>query len=98
MTDALRVPTHRLGASDGRATADLVFVDHQSDKTSYRTCVSRRAPRLATCFNAVSGSAGVATVTPLRFSPGVYRVSWKVAGAIVARWTFTVAAAVVPVS
>ncbi len=92
VTDALRTPVHRLGTSNGRAMADLVFVDHVADHTAYRTCVSRRSPKLSTCFDAVAGAEDVANVTPLRFSPGSYRVAWKVGGAVVARWSFTVVA------
>ena len=43
-----------------------------------------------TCFNATSGQAGAATVTPLRFQRGRYVVRWRVAGAPVARWRFVV--------
>jgi hypothetical protein len=91
VTDALRYPTHRLsvGAS-GRATADLVFVDHDRARTGYSTCVERFKPHVAICFDAVSGPSDVANVTPLRFGPGSYRVVWTVAGAVVARWRFTV--------
>lgn len=91
VTDALRAPVHLLAAgAGGRAMADLVFVDRQRAKTTFRSCVNRRAPRLSTCFGTTSGKAGVATVTPLRFARGRYTVTWKVAGAVVARWRFAV--------
>lgn len=91
VTDALRTPTHRLSVgATGRATADLVFVDHDRAKTGYHTCVRRFKPQLAICFDAVSGPSDVANVTPLRFGPGSYRVAWRAAGTVVARWRFTV--------
>ncbi|MCW2951125.1 MAG: hypothetical protein JWQ48_295 [Conexibacter sp.] len=91
VTDALRTPTHRLSVgANGRATADLVFVDHDRAKSAYHTCVQRSKPRLAICFDAVSGPPDVANVTPLRFGVGSYRVTWMVAGAVVAHWRFSV--------
>jgi hypothetical protein len=92
VTDTLRTPAHRLAAgADGRALADLVFVDRASAGTAFRTCVSRLGPgALHTCFNTTSGSAGSATVTPLRFQRGRYAVAWAVAGDVVARWRFRV--------
>jgi hypothetical protein len=92
VTDALRTPTHKLAAgADGRALADLVFVDREGDETTYRTCV-RRIGRgtVRTCFSTVSGDAGGATITPLRFQRGRYAVSWSVAGEPVADWRFRV--------
>lgn len=92
VTDALRTPTHKLAAGDdGRALADLVFLDREADATPYRSCVQRlgRSP-LRTCFNATSGPEDSPTVTPLRFQRGRYAVSWRVAGEIVARWRFRV--------
>ena len=42
VTDALRTPTHRLAAgANGRAVADLVFVDARQAHTKVRTCVRR---------------------------------------------------------
>lgn len=92
MTDALRNPAHKLAAgSTGRAVADLVFLDREQDGTGYRTCVVRRGPkRVRTCFNATSGKAGAANVTPLRFPRGRYVVSWTATGDVVARWSFRV--------
>lgn len=86
------MPVHKLVAgADGRALADLVFVDGEATGTSYRTCVRRlgRSP-LRTCFGAVSGPEDSPTVTPLRFQPGRYRVWWRVDGDVVARWRFKV--------
>ena len=92
MTDALRNPTHRLAAgANGRAAADLVFADAQRAHTSAHTCVRRRdAAAVRTCFDVTTAGAGVATVTPLRFRRGSYVVTWRVAGAVVARWRFIV--------
>jgi len=93
VTDALRTPTHRLAASadSGRAVADLVFSDSQHAQTAVRTCVRRLdVAGVRTCFTVTTGAAGVATVTPLRFRVGSYVARWKVDGAIVARWRFTV--------
>jgi len=95
VTDALRNPATKLAAgSSGRAAGDLVFLDRERAGTQYRTCIVRRPPRggkpVGTCFNATSGPAGVATVTPLRFQRGRYVVRWKVGGAVVARWRFAV--------
>ena len=95
MTDALRNPTHHLAASaaSGRAVADLVFSDAQGDRTRVRTCVRRRdVANVRSCFSVTTGAAGVATVTPLRFPPGSYVARWRVAGALVASWRFTVSA------
>ncbi|MDO8209810.1 hypothetical protein [Conexibacter sp. CPCC 206217] len=92
VTDALRMPVHKLAAAaDGRALADLVFVDGEATGTGYRTCVRRlgRSP-LRTCFNATSGPQDSPTVTPLRFQRGTYEVRWRVAGETVARWRFRV--------
>ncbi len=92
MTDALRVPTHKLAAgTDGRALADLVFVDGEAAGTTYRTCL-RRLGRgaLRSCFTTTSGPAASATITPLRFRRGRWAVSWSVAGTVVARWKFAV--------
>lgn len=89
------MPTHRLAASaaNGRAAADLVFADSQHAQTTVRTCVRRTdVDGVRTCFTATTGAAGVATVTPLRFRVGSYVARWKVDGAIVARWRFTVVA------
>jgi hypothetical protein len=96
VTDALRNPTHHLAASaaSGRAVADLVFADAQGDHTKVSTCVRRRdVAGLRTCFGITTGAAGVATVTPLRFPPGSYVARWRVAGALVASWRFTVSGA-----
>lgn len=92
MTDALRTPAHRLLAgADGRAVADLVFLDREEASTTYRTCVVRRGRQpLRTCFRAATGTAGTPTVTPLRFQRGRYAVTWRVAGEAVARWSFRV--------
>ena len=94
MTDALRNPTHKLLASDGHASGDLLLVDRAHTGTVFRTCVRRdngRAARaLRTCFATTSGDAGLPTLTPLRFRRGRYVVTWTVAGATVARWRFTV--------
>lgn len=95
MTDALRNPATKLAASaSGKAVGDLVFLDREQAGTAYRTCIVRRTPRggkpVRTCFGATTGQAGVATVTPLRFQRGRYAVSWKVGGAVVARWRFAV--------
>lgn len=93
VTDTLRAPTHRLvaGAHSGKAAADLVFSDATHAATVVRTCVTRNdVAHVRTCFRLVSGAAGVATVTPLRFPRGRYEVHWSVAHAVVARWTFTV--------
>jgi hypothetical protein len=95
VTDALRNPTHHLAASaaSGRATADLVFVDTQGDHTKVRTCVRRRdVTGVRTCFSITTAAAGAATVTPLRFPPGSYVARWRVVGANVAFWRFTVSA------
>lgn len=92
VTDTLRTPTHRLLAgSDGRALADLVFLDREQAKTSYRTCVVRigKSP-VRTCFTLTTAGAGTATFTPLRFQRGQYKVVWTVAGTVAARWRFTV--------
>ncbi|MDW5594986.1 hypothetical protein VSS74_11595 [Conexibacter stalactiti] len=92
VTDTLRAPTHKLAAgADGRALADLVFVDRDEDGTTYRTCVRRigRAT-VRTCFTTVSGDAGGPAITPLRFQRGRYAVSWSVAGESVAAWRFRV--------
>lgn len=92
MADTLRTPTHRLLAGpDGRAIADLVFVDRAQARTQYRTCVRRggRQP-VRTCFTTTSGDVGMPTITPLRFQRGPYRVAWSVAGVVVARWQFAV--------
>jgi hypothetical protein len=87
----LRTPTHRLRlGSSRRAMGDLVFVDRVMSHTSYRTCVQRRIPKLATCFDASTADDDVANVTPLRFGAGEYRVQWKVGGVVVATWRFTV--------
>lgn len=95
VTDALRNPATKLAAgSTGRAVGDLVFLDREEAATAYRACIVRRVPRggkpVRTCFNATTGQAGVATVTPLRFQRGRYAVRWKVGGAVVARWRFAV--------
>lgn len=92
VTDTLRTPARRLLAgADGRALADLVFVDRKRSRTVYRTCVKRRGGQpLRTCFKARTGGTGAATVTPLRFRPGSYAVIWSVAGTVVARWRFHV--------
>ncbi|HEX4805808.1 MAG TPA: hypothetical protein VFU94_07905 [Conexibacter sp.] len=91
MTDALRAPTHRLAAGPGgRAAADLLFADAQRAHTTARTCVRRRETGVRTCFAVTTDGAGVATLTPLRFRRGAYEVSWRVGGAVVARWRFTV--------
>ena len=93
VTDTLRTPTHRLLAdrASGRALADLVFMDRTRARTAYRACVKRRdATRLRTCYSAQTGSAGVPTITPLRFPRGRYAVTWSVAGDVVARWRFRV--------
>ena len=37
-----------------------MFVDHAASHTAYRTCLQRRAPRLQTCFDAVSASEDAA--------------------------------------
>jgi hypothetical protein len=95
VTDALRVPTHRLAAStaSGRAAADLVFSDAQHAQTTVRTCVRRlEVTGVRTCFTVTTGAAGVATVTPLRFRVGSYVTRWSVDGQIVARWRFAVVA------
>ncbi|HST43079.1 MAG TPA: hypothetical protein VLK58_26370 [Conexibacter sp.] len=92
VTDALRAPAHKLAAGDdGRALAELVFLDREQDATSFRTCV-RRIGRstVRTCFTTVSGDAGAPTITPLRFQRGRYAVSWSVAGEPVAGWRFRV--------
>jgi hypothetical protein len=71
--------------------ADLVFLDAGQAHTTARTCVRRRDGRgVRACFTVTTGSAGVATVTPLRFPRGSYVVRWSVGGAVVARWRFTV--------
>lgn len=94
MTDALRNPTHRLAASasTGRAAADLVFTDAEQVGTKVRVCVRRRdvSPPTRTCYRFVTGAAGVASITPLRFRPGRYAVRWSVNGSVVARWRFVV--------
>lgn len=92
MTDALRTPTHRLAASaNGRAVADLVFVDGQQARTTVRACVRRRDVHgVRTCFTVTTGAAGSPTVTPLRFPVGSYVARWWVDGAVVARWRFAV--------
>lgn len=94
MTDALRNPTHRLAASasTGKAVADLVFTDAEQAGTSVRACVRRRdgGSGTRTCYRFVTGAAGVATITPLRFRPGRYVVRWSVKGSVVARWRFAV--------
>jgi len=93
VTDTLRTPTHRLvaDAKSGKAEADLVFSDATHAKTTVRTCVVRRdRAHIRTCFRLVTGAAGVATVTPLKFPRGRYEVRWSVAGAVVARWRFAV--------
>ena len=92
VTDALRNPTHRLVAgANGRAAADLLFADARRAHTSVRTCVRRGDPGgVRTCFDVTTGDAGVATVTPLRFRPGRYVVTWRVDGQPVARWRFSV--------
>ena len=93
VTDALRTPTHLLAASadSGRAVADLVLTDTEKAETSVRSCVRRRdVEGVHTCFTIVTGTAGVATVTPLRFPPGRYEARWKVAGMLVASWRFRV--------
>ncbi|MGB2711334.1 MAG: hypothetical protein WBC33_07440 [Conexibacter sp.] len=93
VTDALRTPTHRLlaNAQSGRAVADLVFVDRQQAGTSVRTCVRRLdVEDVRTCFADATGAAGAASVTPLRFARGRYRVRWRVAGELVAEWRFKV--------
>lgn len=92
VTDALRNPATKLAAGgDGRALADLVFVDREEDATTYRTCVRRLARgALRTCFTTVSGPADSAVITPLRFQRGRYRVTWSVAGDQVADWRFRV--------
>ena len=93
VTDALRAPAHRLAAGpDGRAVGDLVFVDAQQAHTRVRACVRRRdVAGVHSCFSFTTGTAGVATVTPLRFARGRYLVRWSVRGAVVARWRFSVA-------
>jgi len=94
VTDALRTPTHRLAAgagANGRASADLVFADAQHARTRARTCVRRRdVAGVRTCFDVTTAAAGVATVTPLKFRRGSYVVTWRVGGAQVASWRFTV--------
>lgn len=95
VTDALRNPATKLAAgSSGKAVGDLVFLDREQASTAYRTCIVRRTPRggrpVRTCFNATTGQAGVATVTPLRFQRGRYVVRWKAGGAVVASWKFAV--------
>jgi hypothetical protein len=93
VTDTLRAPTHRLvaDAKSGKAEADLVFSDATHAKTAVRTCVVRRdRAHIRTCFRLVTGAAGIATVTPLRFPRGRYEVHWSVGGAVVARWRFAV--------
>jgi hypothetical protein len=93
VTDTLRTPTHELTASprSGRAAGDLLFADATHAKTAVRTCVARRdVKHVRTCFTIVTGAAGAATVTPLRFPRGRYVVHWSVAGAVVARWRFDV--------
>ncbi len=93
VTDALRTPAHRLLADgrSGRASADLLFLDRDGSRTSVRTCVMRRdVAGVRTCFNATTGAAGIATVTPLQFPRGRYVVRWRVAGALVASWRFKV--------
>lgn len=95
VTDALRTPAHKLAAGDdGRALADLVFLDREAEATAYRTCIVRRAPPggtpLRTCFTTTTGEAGVVTVTPLRFRRGRYVVRWTAGGAVVASWRFAV--------
>lgn len=95
VTDALRNPTHRLAASasTGRAVADLVFTDAEQVGTKVRVCVHRRdATGTRTCYRFVTGAAGVASITPLRFPPGRYAVRWSVNGSVVARWRFVVVA------
>lgn len=95
MTDALRNPTHHLAASGAsrRAAADLLFVDARGERTRVRTCVRRRdVAGVRTCFLVTTGAAGTPTVTPLRFPPGSYVARWRVAGALVASWRFTVSA------
>jgi hypothetical protein len=89
VTDTLRAPAHRLvaDAKGGKASADLVFSDATHARTAVRTCVKRRdAGHVRTCFRLVTGAAGVATVTPLRFPRGHYDVRWSVGGAVVAHW------------
>jgi hypothetical protein len=93
VTDALRTPVHRLKApsgDDARALADLLFVDHERDGTSVRACVRRRDTDVRTCFAVVTGAAGSATLTPLRFPRGRYVVRWRVKGRLVASWRFAV--------
>lgn len=93
VTDTLRTPTHRLvaDAKSGKAGADLVFSDATHAKTAVSTCVLRRdASHIRTCFRLVTGAAGVATVTPLKFPRGRYEVRWSVAHAVVAHWRFAV--------
>jgi hypothetical protein len=92
VTDALRVPAHRLVAHEksGRAAGDLVFVDRHGAKTAVRTCVVRRDVHWRICFTTTTGAAGVATVTPLHFRRGSYVVHWAVGATRVARWRFDV--------
>lgn len=94
VTDALRNPTHRLVVSHGasRVSADLVFVDALRGGTTVRSCVRRPDAGVRTCFTTITGAAGSATVTPLRFRPGSYAVRWRVAGTVVAVWRFVVVA------
>jgi hypothetical protein len=72
-----------------------VFTDAEQAGTKVRVCVRRRDARngTRTCYRFVTGAAGVATITPLRFPPGKYLVRWSVAGDVVARWRFVVVAA-----
>jgi len=93
VTDALRTPVHRLKAppgDDARVLADLLFVDRERDNTSVRACVRRRDADVRTCFTVVTGAAGSATFTPLRFPRGRYVVHWRVKGRLVASWRFAV--------
>jgi phospholipase/lecithinase/hemolysin len=91
VTDSLRKPTHRLLADGGRASADLVFADGTHAGTTVHTCVRRRdVAGVRTCFNVVTGDAGVQSVTPLRFPRGRYVVRWSVHGEVVAHWRFVV--------
>jgi hypothetical protein len=92
VTDSLRTPTHRLAANPktGRASGDLVFVDHEHAQTTVRTCLWRRDVHWRTCFTSVTGDAGVANVTPLHFRRGSYSAHWSVDGSVVAHWRFKV--------
>lgn len=93
MTDALRTPVHKLKAppgDDARAPADLLFLDRERAATRVRACVRRREADVRTCFTVVTGDAGAATLTPLRFPRGHYVVRWRVKGQLVASWRFVV--------